>query len=44
MIVLRLGVDLSMTVFMLMAMAYYITGNTIHELINILILRLIYCT
>lgn len=29
--IFRLGVDLSMTVLMIVAMAYQITGNTIHE-------------
>jgi hypothetical protein len=34
----RLVVDLSMTVLMLVAMAYHITGNTIHELVGVVLL------
>lgn len=32
--------DLAMTVLMLLAMAYYITGNTIHEVIGVVVLVL----
>lgn len=34
---IRLVIDLSMTVLMLVAMAYQITGNTIHELVGALL-------
>jgi hypothetical protein len=37
---IRLVIDLSMTVLMLVAMAYYITGNTIHELVGVLLFLL----
>ncbi|WP_347942292.1 DUF4405 domain-containing protein [Peribacillus simplex] len=37
---IRLVIDLSMTVLMLVAMAYQITGNTIHELIGIILILL----
>lgn len=39
-IVFRLSVDLAMTVLMIVAMAYQITGNMIHELVGILLLGL----
>ncbi|MCM3725027.1 hypothetical protein M3226_04840 [Neobacillus cucumis] len=32
--------DLVMTVLMLIAMAYYITGNTIHEVVGVMVLLL----
>lgn len=35
---IKLVIDLSMTVLMLDAMAYYITGNTIHERVGVLLL------
>ncbi|MGA5692665.1 DUF4405 domain-containing protein [Cytobacillus pseudoceanisediminis] len=38
--VFRLGVDLAMTVLMLVAMAYHITGNTIHEVVGVVLLVL----
>lgn len=34
---IRLVIDLAMTVLMLVAMAYQITGNTIHELVGALL-------
>ncbi|MFY0758048.1 DUF4405 domain-containing protein [Metabacillus dongyingensis] len=34
-ILIRLVIDLSMTILMLVAMAYHITGNTIHELVGV---------
>ncbi|WP_412093637.1 DUF4405 domain-containing protein [Peribacillus simplex] len=34
---IRLVIDLSMTVLMLVAMAYQITGNAIHELVGVLL-------
>ncbi|MGD6831033.1 DUF4405 domain-containing protein [Sutcliffiella halmapala] len=37
---IRLVIDLSMTVLMLVAMAYQITGNTIHELVGVLLFSL----
>lgn len=37
---IRLIIDLSMTVLMLVAMAYHITGNTIHELVGVLLFLL----
>jgi Domain of unknown function (DUF4405) len=37
---IRLVIDLSMTVLMLIAMAYQITGNTIHELVGVLLFLL----
>ncbi|MFE5429614.1 DUF4405 domain-containing protein [Peribacillus simplex] len=37
---IRLVIDLSMTVLMLVAMAYQITGNTIHELIGVILFLL----
>jgi hypothetical protein len=37
---IRLVIDLSMTVLMLIAMAYHITGNTIHELVGVLLFLL----
>lgn len=37
---IRLVIDLSMTVMMIVAMAYYITGNTIHELVGFVLLVL----
>jgi hypothetical protein len=36
----KLAIDLVMTVLMLVAMAYHITGNTIHELVGVSILVL----
>jgi hypothetical protein len=36
----RLVIDLSMTVLMLVAMAYHITGNAIHELVGVILLVL----
>lgn len=36
----RLVIDVSMTVLMLIAMAYYITGNTIHETVGVVLLVL----
>src|SRR5688500_9034881 len=36
----RLVNDLVMTVLMLIAMAYYITGNTIHEVVGVVVLLL----
>ena len=38
--VIRLGVDLSMTVLMVVAMAYQVTGNMIHELVGTALLGL----
>ena len=38
--VFRLGVDLSMTILMVVAMAYQITGNMIHELVGVSLLGL----
>jgi hypothetical protein len=38
--VIRLVIDFSMTVLMLVAMAYHITGNAIHELIGVSLLVL----
>ncbi|MFJ7509447.1 DUF4405 domain-containing protein [Peribacillus simplex] len=37
---IRLVIDLSMTFLMLVAMAYHITGNTIHELVGVLLFLL----
>lgn len=37
---IRLVIDLSMTVMMVVAMAYHITGNTIHELVGFVLLVL----
>lgn len=37
---IRLVIDLSMTVLMLVAMAYRITGNTIHELVGVVLFLL----
>lgn len=37
---IRMVIDLSMTVLMLVAMAYQITGNTIHELVGVLLFSL----
>jgi hypothetical protein len=37
---IRLVIDLSMTVLMLVAMAYHITGNTIHELVGVILFLL----
>ncbi|MBT2696432.1 DUF4405 domain-containing protein [Bacillus sp. ISL-40] len=37
---IRLAIDLAMTVLTLVAMAYQITGNTIHELVGVLLLLL----
>ncbi|MEH7306901.1 DUF4405 domain-containing protein [Neobacillus drentensis] len=37
---IRLVIDLSMTVLMLVAMAYQITGNTIHEMVGVILLLL----
>jgi hypothetical protein len=37
---IRLVIDLSMTVLMLVAMAYQITGNTVHELVGVVLLLL----
>jgi hypothetical protein len=37
---IRLVIDLSMTVLMLVAMAYQITGNTIHELVGVILFLL----
>jgi hypothetical protein len=39
-ILIRLVIDFSMTVLMLVAMAYQITGNTIHELVGIILFLL----
>lgn len=39
-IIMRLGIDLVMTALMLVAMAYYITGNIIHEFVGILLVAL----
>lgn len=36
----KLGNDLALTVLMLVAMAYFLTGNTIHELVGVVILVL----
>jgi hypothetical protein len=36
----RLVIDLSMTFLMLIAMAYHITGNTIHELVGVILFLL----
>ncbi|MCS0673486.1 DUF4405 domain-containing protein [Cytobacillus firmus] len=36
-IFIRLVIDLSMTVLMLVAMAYQITGNTIHEVVGVIL-------
>jgi hypothetical protein len=36
-ILIRLVIDLSMTVLMLVAMAYQITGNTIHEMVGVIL-------
>jgi hypothetical protein len=36
-IVIRLVIDLVMTILMVVAMAYYITGNTIHELVGVIL-------
>lgn len=38
--VIRLVIDLSMTVLMLVAMAYQITGNAIHELVGVILFLL----
>jgi hypothetical protein len=32
---IRLAIDLTMTILMLVAMAYRITGNTIHEVVGV---------
>ncbi|SNT57638.1 protein of unknown function [Bacillus sp. OK838] len=37
---IRLNIDLSMTVLMLVAMSYQITGNTIHELVGVILFLL----
>jgi hypothetical protein len=37
---IRLVIDLTMTILMLVAMAYQITGNTIHELVGVVLLLL----
>ena len=37
---IRLVIDLSMTILMLVAMAYQITGNTIHELVGVVLILL----
>jgi len=37
---IRLVIDLSMTVLMFIAMAYHITGNTIHELVGVTLVLL----
>ncbi len=37
---IRLVIDLSMTVLMLVAMAYQITGNTIHEVVGVILFLL----
>ena len=39
-VLFRLVNDLVMTVLMLIAMAYYITGNTIHEVVGVVVLLL----
>jgi hypothetical protein len=39
-IVFRLVIDLTMTILMLVAMAYQITGNTIHEVIGVILFLL----
>ena len=39
-LLIRLVIDLSMTVLMLVAMAYQITGNTIHELVGVILFLL----
>ena len=39
-VLFRLANDLVMTVLMLIAMAYYITGNTIHEVVGVVVLLL----
>lgn len=36
-ILIRLVIDLSMTILMLVVMAYQITGNTIHELVGVIL-------
>lgn len=36
-LLIRLFIDLSMTVLMLVAMAYHITGNAVHELVGVLL-------
>ncbi|PLR67027.1 DUF4405 domain-containing protein [Bacillus sp. UMB0893] len=39
-ILIRLVIDLSMTVLLLVAMAYHITGNIIHELVGVILFLL----
>jgi hypothetical protein len=36
-ILIRLVIDLAMTVLMVVAMAYHVTGNTIHELVGVVL-------
>lgn len=38
--IIKLGIDLVMTALMIVAMAYYTTGNTVHELVGILLIGL----
>jgi hypothetical protein len=39
-IAIRLVIDLTMTILMLLAMAYHITGNTIHEVVGVILFLL----